>query len=322
MRNLSRLLTIAGALAMTLISSARAAEFDIRDPAEFEKIIPKDAKVEKLAGDLKFIEGPIWIPAGAEATALPANSLLFSDIVAGKMLKWTKGGVETFRDPSNQSNGNTLDREGRLVTCEHLTRRVTRTGKDGKVETIADKFGGKKFNAPNDVVVKSDGSVYFTDPPYGGHPDLEQPKNYVFRISPLKREVQIVCTVDQNPNGLCFSPDESKLYVADSGKAHAITAFVVKPDGSVGEGKPFATIDKGAPDGIKCDVAGRIWSSAGDGIHIFSPDGKLIGKVLIPETAANLTFGGDDGKTLFITAKTGLYAVQTNVTAAPRLNAK
>jgi gluconolactonase len=305
------------------------AEFDVRDAAEFAKMIPKDAKVEKLAGGFQFIEGPVWISERktiVSTTAVDARKvgyLVFSDIPANQLMKWSGGlKVETFRANTNQTNGNTLDREGRLVSCEHATRRVIRTERGGETTVLADKYNGKKFNAPNDVVVKSDGMIYFTDPPYGGHKDLEQDKNYVFRINPLTKDVQPVATVSENPNGLCFSPDESKLYVADSGKAREISVFDVKPDGTLGDRKPFAKLDNGGPDGIRCDADGRIWSSAGDGVHIFSPDGKLIGKVLVPETAANLCFGGEDGKTLFITANKGLYSVKTNVTGAVRAELK
>jgi gluconolactonase len=321
--------TLSALLLLALTFPLLAADFDVRDAGEFAKVIPTGAKVEKLAGGFQFIEGPVWISerrTTISPTAVDARKvgyLVFSDIPANQLLKWSPGNkVETFRANSNQANGNTLDREGRLISCEHLTRRVTRAERGGETTVLADKSFGKKLNAPNDVVVKSDGTIYFTDPPYGGHKDLEQERNYVFRIDPLIKDVQAVATVAENPNGLCFSPDESKLYVADSGKPREISVFNVEPDGRVHGRKPFAKLDNGAPDGIRCDSDGRVWSSAGDGIHVFSPDGKLIGKVLVPETAANLCFGGDDGKTLFITAKAGLYSVKTNVTGASRPEAR
>ncbi len=279
---------------------------------EFASIVPADAKVEKLAGDFQFVEGPVWMADDA------GGHLLFSDIPANRILKWTKAdGVTEFRAPSHQTNGNTLDREGRLISCEHATRRVTRTEPDGRVQTIADRFEGKKFNAPNDAVVKSDGSVWFTDPPYGGHKDLEQGANRIYRVAPRDRTVTAIGTVEQNPNGLCFSPDESKLYVADSGQSASIFVFDVTGE-TVGDRKLFAKLDNGAPDGIRCDADGRVWSSAGDGVHVFSPEGKLLGKVITPEAPANLCFGGPDGKTLFMTARTGLYAINVNATGASR----
>ena len=299
------------AIGVSLI--ATAAEFDIRDEAEFKKVVSADAKVEKLGGDMGFLEGPVWNPADG-------GHLIFSDIPNNELKKWTKAdGLTTFRKPSQNANGNTLDLQGRLTTAEHSGRRVSVTEKDGTVRSVVDAFEGKKFNSPNDVVVKSDGTYWFTDPDYGlGKNPKEQAGNYVYRFDPKSKSVTAVVKDFDKPNGLCFSPDEKKLYVADSGKPKHIRVFEVQRDGTLDSGKVFCTIDKGGPDGIRCDNAGRIWSSAGDGVHVFAPDGKLIGKVLVAESPANLCFGGADGKTLYITARKSLYAIPTLVTGAKR----
>jgi gluconolactonase len=301
-------------IALTLAAVAAAADFEIRDQAEFRRIFPSGARVERLATGMRFVEGPVWMPGK------DGGFLVFSDIPANELKKWSRAkGLETFRSPSNNANGNTLDREGRLVTAEHGARRVSRTEKDGTVVTLVDSFEGKKLNSPNDVVVKSDGSLWFTDPPYGldGRPK-EQDGNYVFRYDENSRAMTVVAKDFDMPNGLCFSPDEKKLYIADSGKPRHIRVFEVNADGALGGGAVFATIDKGGPDGIRCDAAGRVWSSSGDGAQIFAPDGRLIARILLPESAANLAFGGPKGTTLFLTARTSLYSVETRVKGAPR----
>lgn len=293
--------------------SSSAAEFDIRDEAEFGKIVASNVKVEKLAGDMGFLEGPVWNPADG-------GYLIFSDIPNNELKKWAQAsGVGTFRKPSNNANGNTLDLEGRLTTAEHSGRRVSVTEKDGTVRTVVDVFEGKKLNSPNDVVAKADGTYWFTDPDYGlGNNSKEQPGNYVYRFDPRTKSTAAVVKDFDKPNGLCFSPDEKKLYIADSGRPKHIRVFEVQSGGTLDSGKVFCTIDKGGPDGIRCDNAGRIWSSAGDGVQVFAPDGKLIGKILVPESPANLCFGGPGGKTLYITARKSLYAISTSVTAAKR----
>ena len=291
------------------LAGVSAAEFDVRDEAAFWKALPKGAKVEKLAGGFRFTEGPVWMKHGS-------GMVIFSDIPANQLKRWSKDGdgVAVFREPSQNANGNNLDLEGRLITAEHGGRRVSRTELDGSVVTIVDQFEGKKFNSPNDVVVKSDGSYWFTDPDYGlAGREREAEGNWVYRHDPKSKTTTVLVKDFDKPNGLCFSPDESKLYVADSGRPRHIRVFDVKSDGSVANGKVFCQIDKGGPDGIRCDSEGRIWSSAGDGVHIFSPDGKLIGKILVPEAPANLCFGGEDFKTLYITARTGFYKIDTSV---------
>jgi gluconolactonase len=291
--------------AVATFTNLRAVEVEIRDTGEFTKVVAPDAKLEKLAGGMKFTEGPVWLVQNG-------GSLVFSDIPANELKQWTaKGGLTIFRQPSQNANGNTVDRVGRLVTCEHSGRRVSIRVKDGTLCTLVAHFDGRKFNSPNDVVVKSDGTVWFTDPPYGlpQGATKEQDGNYVYRFDPSTTTTTIVAKEFDMPNGLCFSPDEKKLYVADSGKPRHLRVFDVQPDGTLTGGAAFCQIDQGVPDGIRCDAKGRIFSSAGDGIHIFNPDGKLIGKILVPETPANLCFGGADGQTLFITAQTSLYSI-------------
>jgi gluconolactonase len=306
MIHLTVIVLLVGACACCVVLAARA------DAPH--ALLHAGAMLQKLAGDMRFTEGPVWI-------ARDGGFLVFSDIPSDELKRWSmKGGLSSFRRPSHQTNGNTLDREGRLISCEHAARRVTRTESDGAVTVLVDSFDGKKFNSPNDAVVKSDGSIWFTDPPYGlpkgGRRELDN--NYVFRFDPATKDLRVVADDFDMPNGLCFAPDERTLYVADSGKPHHIRAFEVTSDATLTNGRVFCTIDAGAPDGIRCDDLGRVWSSAGDGVHVFAPDGKLIGKIPVPETPANLCFGGDDGQTLFITARTSLYSIRVNATGARR----
>lgn len=291
--------------------SVLATDFDIRDEVEFRKAVAPDAKLQRLATGMQFTEGPVWVAA-------EGGFLVFSDIPSDELKKWTaKDGVTTFRKPSQNANGNTLDREGRLISCEHSGRRVSRLEKDGTLVTLVDQFEGKRFNSPNDADVKSDGTIWFTDPDYGlGGKPHDYDGCFVFRFDPKTKALSVVAKDFDKPNGIAFSPDEEKLYVADSGKPHHIRVFDVQSGRSVKGGGVFCTIDKGVPDGIRCDAAGRVWSSAGDGVHIFAPDGKLLGKILVPETPANLCFGGADGKTLFITARKSLYCIPVLVKGA------
>jgi gluconolactonase len=305
-------------LTLALLTTASlAADFDIKNDAEFRKIFGADAKVERLATDMKFTEGPTWVTAGG-------GYLVFSDIPANQLKKWTReGGLTTFREPSNNANGNTTDLEGRLVTAEHGGRRISRAESAGTVATVVDGFDGNKLNSPNDLVVKSDGTIWFTDPDYGIKPEQkEQPGNYVYRFDPKSKTITAVAKDFDKPNGLCFSPDESKVYIADSGRPKHIRVFDVQANGTLSTGRVFASIDKGGPDGIRCDADGRIWSSTGHGAQVFAADGNLIVTINMPEAAANLCFGGGDGKTLFLTARKSLYSVQTLVMGAPRPKSK
>jgi gluconolactonase len=280
---------------------------DIVDRGAADRLLPKGATVEKLAGGLQFIEGPIWIDA-------EGGYLVFSDIPANELKRWDRAnGVRTFRAPSGSANGNTLDREGLLLSAEH-SGRISRTEKNGTVATVVDAFEGAKLSSPNDVVVKRDGTIWFTDPTYGiGTRKQETPGNYVYRFDPATSRVTPVVRDAVMPNGLCFSTDERTLYVADSGKPRHIRAFTVDGTGALDAGRVFAAIDKGGPDGIKCDEFGNVWSSTGDGVQVFAPDGRLVARVLLPESAANLAFGGPQGRTLFMTARTSLYAIETLV---------
>jgi gluconolactonase len=292
--------------------------FQVLDP-DFEACFIGHARVERLWTGARWSEGPVWFAAG--------RYLLWSDIPNNCILRWddTDGSVSTFRQPSNNSNGHTVDRQGRLVSCEHLTRRVTRTEFDGSVTVLADRFDGKRLNSPNDVVVKSDGSIWFTDPSYGimmdyegERADQEQDGCHVYRIAPEGGITRV--THDYvKPNGLAFSPDEQHLYIADTGVTHTpggpkhIRRHEVKADGALSGGELFADCTNGVFDGFRVDRDGRIWTSAADGVHCYAPDGRLIGKVLIPELVANVCFGGAKLNRLFICGTTSLYAVYLNV---------
>jgi gluconolactonase len=301
---------------LTLSATLMQAPSDVQvvDQAAFQKILRKDATVQKLAGGFRFVEGPVWVNAAG------GGYLVFSDLQANELKRWDPaGGVRTFRAPSGSSNGNTLDRQGRLVTAEHAGR-VSRTEKDGAVITVVDSFDGMKLSSPNDVVVKSDGTIWFTDPDYGlAGRKKETPGNYVYRYNERDKKVSPVVTDMPSPNGLCFSRDESILYVANSGKPPQIRAYPVNAGASASQGRVFATIDKGIPDGIRCDELGNVWSSSGDGVQVFSSAGQLIARILLPESAANLAFGGPTGRTVYMTARTSLYAVETMVRGANAL---
>jgi|GEM_PF-241243 len=280
--------------------------FVIKNHEEFAAIVSAEARIKKLAGNMKFIEGPVWVFDGAY--------LLFSDIPANEIKKWHNGALSVFRKPSRNANGNLLDGKGRLLTCEHGSRTVTRTSRDGTVETLIEGHDGKKFNSPNDLAIGSDGTIWFTDPPYGlKRRAKELEGNNVFCFDPATGATKIVASDFDKPNGICLSPDESRLYIADSGQPRHIRVFALSADGALSEGKVFCTIDRGAPDGIRCDEAGRVFSSAADGVQIFSPRGELIGKILVDEVPANLCFGGAGAKTLFITARTSLYCIELEV---------
>ncbi len=300
----------------------------IRDVAviqdeRFRRLVIPTARLEKLAEGCRWAEGPAYFPAG--------RYLVWSDVPNDRMLRYdeTSDAVSVFRAPSHYSNGNTVDQRGRLVTCEHGARRVTRTEHDGTITVLASHYQGKRLNSPNDVVVKSDGSIWFTDPAYGIDSDYEGHKAeseigacHVYRIDPHSGDVTIVASDFVRPNGLAFSPDETKLYVADTGATHVpdgprhIRVFDVGRDGRLSGGEVFATCTSGLFDGFRLDEAGRIWTSAGDGVHCYDPDGTLIGKILVPEAVANVVFGGVKRNRLFICATTSLYAIMLPVNGA------
>lgn len=289
----------------------------------FRPLAISSARLEKLAEGCRWAEGPAYFPAG--------RYLVWSDVPNDRMMRYDESSdaVSIFRAPSGFSNGNTVDRQGRLVTCEHGTRRVTRTEHDGSTTVIASHYGGKRFNSPNDVVVKSDGSIWFTDPAYGIDSDYEGHKAeseigacHVYRVDPGSGLVSIVADDFVRPNGLAFSPDEGQLYVADTGATHRpdgprhIRVFDVGENGGLSGGRVFAECTSGSFDGFRLDEAGRIWTSAGDGVHCYEGDGSLIGKIIVPETVANVVFGGLKRNRLYICATTSLYAIFLPVNGA------
>jgi gluconolactonase len=262
---------------------------------------------ELLATGFQFTEGPVWLPDGY---------LLFSDIPADRIYEWAPDGDATvWREPSGNSNGLTLDRQGRLIACEHGNRRVSRMTADGTVDALVDRYQGNRLNSPNDVVVKSDGTVYFTDPPYGIEPEeREQPCNGVYRILNGGALELMVDDFDR-PNGLAFSPDESILYIADSPRRH-VRAFDVLPDGSLTNSRVFADMDHpqpGSPDGMKVDEEGHLYVAGATGVWVFEPDGTHLGVIVTPERPANCAWGDPDRKSLYITARTSLYRIRVKV---------
>ncbi|KPF86363.1 gluconolactonase [alpha proteobacterium AAP38] len=302
------------------------ADFIIHDPVRARAVIRRSAKVEKLYGDCRWAEGPAYFPAH--------RTLIWSDIPNERMLRFDEetGAVAEFRRPSGFSNGNTVDRQGRLVTCEHGGRRVVRTEHDGSITVLADRWNGKRLNSPNDVVVKSDGSIWFTDPTYGIDSDYEGYKavseigaSNVYRIDPGTGAVDVVADDFVKPNGLCFSPDEKTLYIVDTGRTHQpdgpchVRAFRVSDDGRLSGGEVFATSEQAGFDGLRCDELGHLWMAEDDGVHCYHPDGSLIARVLVPEWVANVEFGGARGNRLYICATGGLYAVMLAVRGAKRL---
>ena len=284
--------------------------------SEFRCVVPEDVQVERLGTGFQFTEGPVWNEKG--------GYLLFSDIPGNRIKKWTpKEGISDFRVPSGKSNGLTLDRSGRLIACEHANRRVSRTEEDGTVVTLASHYEGRRLNSPNDVVVKSGGCVYFSDPPYGLNPifgTLEEPElpfYGVYRLSPNGDNLSLLID-DSVPNGLAFSPDESLLYIADTERNH-IRVFDVNAQGGAENGRIFAEIpgEPLAPDGIKVDSEGNIYSTGNGGVWVFNPEGRRLGIITVPELPANLSWGDGDWKTLYITARSSLYRVRLNIAGVP-----
>jgi gluconolactonase len=291
--------------------------------ASFAKYKLNLAKVERLATGMRWAEGPVWFGDG--------RYLLWSDIPNQRMMKWEEetGVVSVFRKPSNFANGNTRDRQGRLVTCEHGSRRVTRTEYDGRITVIADRFDGKPLNSPNDVVVKSDGSIWFTDPYFGllgyyeGYVAKQELSTNVYRVDGHSGQITLVAAGIDRPNGLCFSPDESRLYVVDCGTPRSIQAFDVVDGGTcLANQRKFIDAGPGTPDGMRCDVDGNLWCGWGmgtaelDGVAIFNPAGQLIGRINLPERCANLCFGGLQRNRLFMCASTSIYSLYVNTQGA------
>lgn len=296
-----------------------------------ERFLPSylaSAVVERLWTGGRWTEGPVWFGDG--------RFLLWSDIPNNRMLRWCEetGQVSVFRSPANYSNGNTRDLQGRLLTCEHGTRRLTRTEHDGSLTVLLDRFAQKRLNAPNDVIVAADGAIWFTDPGYGillnyegERAAFELPTN-VYRLDPTTGQVTVVADDFAKPNGLCFSPDERLLYIVDTGATHTlgwprhIRVFDVVDGRSLANGRVFVDTAPGLADGIRCDRAGNLWASAGwggagyDGVHVFAPDGDRIGRIHLPEACSNLCFGGVKKNRLFMTASQSLYALYVEAQGA------
>lgn len=292
----------------------------IIDP-RFRELTLGHVPLEVISTGHRWTEGPVWFA--------DLGVLVFSDIPNNRICRWCEGGGTSVLDANSCfSNGSTRDRLGRLVTCEHGSRRVVRREYDGSRTVLADAFEGKPLNSPNDVVVKSDGTIWFTDPSYGimsdyegCKSDQEQAGHFVFCLDETAGSLSAIITDFDQPNGLCFSNDEKILYVAESGKSHnddvpsVIRAFDVASDNTLSPRGDFASIEPGVPDGMRVDVEGNLWTSAADGVHCYAPDGTLLGKISVPETVANLTFGGPRGNQLFITATTSVYSIFLNSSA-------
>jgi gluconolactonase len=288
-------------------------------------LLAAGARAERLGGGAVWSEGPLWLPGD--------DAVIWSDIPGNRVLRWTAatGEVTVDREDVEFTNGRTLDREGRVVTCSHGRRAVERTELDGTTQVLVDRFGDARLNSPNDVVVASDGAIWFTDPPYGivqpheGHPgDREYGANHVFRFVPGTGELTPAFVDVEEPNGLAFSPDERLLYVSDTSCAlrtdgtgeHCIRVFDVTDDWRCVNGRVFAEINPGVADGFRVDEHGNVWTSSADSVQVYAPDGVRLGKIPVPETVGNLCFGGPDGTTLFIAASTSLYRLETTTRSA------
>jgi gluconolactonase len=293
------------------------------DPS-FAKYKLNLAAVERLATGFRWCEGPVWFGDG--------RYLLWSDIPNNRIMKWEEetGAVSVFRKPSNFANGHTRDRQGRLVSCEHGARRVTRTEYDGTITVIADSFDGKRLNSPNDIVVKSDGSIWFTDPPFGllgyyeGYMAKQELPTNVYRVDAKSGQLSVVAADVNRPNGLCFSPDESKLYVVQCGTPRDILVLDVTDGGTkLANKRQLVDAGNGTPDGMRCDIDGNLWCGWGlgeaglDGVSVFNPEGKLIGRIDLPERCANLCFGGTHRNRLFMAGSQSLYSLYVNTQGAP-----
>lgn len=286
-----------------------------------EKLFLNHEEAEVIHSGAKWNEGPAWLPA--------SRTLIWSDIPNSRLMRWDadSGAVGIFRQGSNNSNGNAVDREGRLITCEHGRRRITRTNHDGSVTVLADSHGGKRLNSPNDVVVRSDGSIWFSDPTYGIDGDYfgnrarrEQDGNFVYRLDPASGEVRAVVTDMVQPNGLAFTPDEEHLLVVDSGRTEGaghpahIRRFRVERDGRLADLGVVTECPAGVFDGFRIDADGRIWAGAADGVYCFSSQGELLGRIVLGEIVINLCFGGSKLNQLFLCAPTKVYRVFVRAT--------
>ena len=290
---------------------------EIRDQ-RFHTIVGDDVEIVEIGSDFDFTEGPIWNHV--------EKHLIFSDIPGNRMRIWRPdGSIETWRQPSNMANGNAYDADGRVVTCEHATSRVTRTESDGSVTVLATHFGDKELNSPNDIVVKRDGPIYFTDPGFGRGEYYGRPRPQqlgfqgVYRLDPDTSELTLLVDDFDQPNGLCFSLDESRLFVNDTMRAH-VRVFDVNASGTLENGRVWAEVTDerdgapdGAPDGMKVDSAGNLFVTGPGGIHVFAPDATCLGVIYTPQGCANFCWGDDDLKSLFLTASSSLYRVRVKV---------
>ena len=292
---------LGAAMALTgAVAAGKEAEA-VPTPKTFEQIVPTGTSVEKVSGGHAFTEGPAWDYKG---------SLYWSDIPKGQILKLAADGkISVYRKESGGSNGLMFDKAGRLVACEHSSRRVSRTQADGTIKTVADRYGGKRLNSPNDLVIGPDGAIYFTDPRYGRRDDLEQDKECVYRIAPDGKVTRIIDDTVKC-NGIHISPDAKTLYVADNGNA-TVRAYPLGKDGTVGKGRSLAKLP-GRPDGMCVDAAGNLYMTVDKGVLVLTPAGKELGTIRTPERPANCCFGGADLKTLYITARKGLYRIRLN----------
>ncbi len=288
-------------------------KIDIKEQT-FKKIAGADITIEKILTGFCFTEGPVWHPYDKHLT--------FSDIICNTIYRWNDAaGLTIFRQPSYLANGNTFDRHGRLLTCEHGTSRVSRQNSDGTVEVLASRFEGKELNSPNDIVIKSNGDIYFTDPNYGrglraGIPrQQELPVQGVYRLRPETGELTLLTDQFKNPNGLCFSLDEQRLFINDS-PTQQIHSFAVQPDGTLADGQLWAVAEKpgiGAVDGMKFDSEGNLYCCGPGGIYLFDTEANWLGHIEMPEQTANLAWGDDDLRTLYITASTSIYRTRVNI---------
>jgi gluconolactonase len=284
----------------------------------FRPCVNGDQQLEALYVGCRWAEGPVYVPAWRQ--------LIWSDIPNDRLLRWDEptGSVGVFRSPAGYVNGNTLDRSGRLVSCEQGNRRITRTEYDGSVTVIADRLAGQRLNSPNDATVKSDGSIWFSDPDFGIRSDYEGHRAEseigacnVYRVDPRDGSVRLVAEGLSGPNGLVFSADESRLLVSDS-RVNRIVSFAMNDDGTLAPGQLFAECSAGSFDNLRLDDEGRVWVGAcEDGVHCYSPDGTLIGKIKTPEIVANICFGGPKRNRMFLAANTTLYSLMMSVTGAP-----
>jgi gluconolactonase len=293
----------------------------VRDP-RFERLVPASARIEALAEGAIWAEGPVYLP--------DEEAVIWSDVRGNVVRRWTAAtGPRDLHRPSDFGNGHTLDHDGRVLACEHGPRRVARYERDGSRTTVVDRYQGRRLNSPNDVVVASDGAIWFTDPPYGILDDTEGYRAdselggcFVFRLDRASGELTIASEAVLHPNGLAFSPDERTLYVSDTSLAripggnHHIVVFDVIDGRSLTAPQVFKVIEPGLSDGLRVDVEGNIWTSAGDGIHVLAPDATELGRIVLPETASNCTFGGPDGRRLFITATSTLWSIDVGVRGA------